>query len=78
MRDDNFEWDDRKAASNYRKHQVPFELARVVFDDPRAVERADIDEPDEERFLVTGLANERLLTVVYVLRGPRVRIISAR
>jgi uncharacterized DUF497 family protein len=58
MQEDNFEWDDRKAASNYRKHRAPFELARSVFDDPRAVERRDFDEPDEERFLVTGLANE--------------------
>ena len=28
MRDDRFEWDDAKAASNARKHGVTFETAR--------------------------------------------------
>ena len=55
MRDGKFEWDDRKAAANLRKHDVAFELARRVFDDPRAVVWPDLDEIDEERFLQTGL-----------------------
>ena len=43
MRDDEFEWDDAKAASNYRKHNVTFEQARTAFDDPDCVDR---DDPD--------------------------------
>jgi uncharacterized DUF497 family protein len=78
MRDHRFELDDRKAASNLRKHGVSFELARAVFDDPRKIERLDLDEPDGDRYLLTGLAGARLLTVVFVERGTRIRIISAR
>ena len=33
MRDDRFEWDDRKVASNLREHKVSFSLARSAFDD---------------------------------------------
>ena len=78
MRDDRFEWDDRKAASNLRKHGVAFEQARDVFADPRGYDRPDLDELDEDRYLMTGLAGKRLLTVVFALREGRFRIISAR
>ena len=78
MRDANFEWDDRKAASNLRKHGVAFEHARAVFADPRGFDRPDFDEVDEDRFLITGLAGNQLLTVVFVHRGVRIRVISAR
>jgi uncharacterized DUF497 family protein len=47
MRDDEFELDDRKAKRNERRHGVTFELARLVFDDPNAIDRLDLDEPDE-------------------------------
>jgi uncharacterized DUF497 family protein len=33
MNDGEFEWDDRKAASNMAKHGVRFEFARDVFND---------------------------------------------
>jgi uncharacterized DUF497 family protein len=29
-----FEWDDKKAASNRRKHGITFDDATQVFDDP--------------------------------------------
>ena len=32
----SFEWDDGKAASNWRKHGVTFEEAASVFEDPLA------------------------------------------
>jgi len=41
MPDDTFEWDDAKAAGNYRKHGVDFETATEAFADPFAIERAD-------------------------------------
>jgi len=78
MRDDRFEWDDRKAAGNLRKHRVEFEHARLVFDDPNASDRLDEDEDEEERSVRVGMANGRLLFVVYTVRGERTRIISAR
>ena len=78
MRHDEFEWDDRKAKRNDREHGVTFELARLVFDDPHAIDRLDLDEPDEDRELITGLVGDVLLTVCFVQRDHRKRIISAR
>jgi uncharacterized DUF497 family protein len=78
MRDDEFEWDDRKAKRNERQHGVTFELARLVFDDPNAIDRLDLGEPDEDRELITGLVGDVLFTVCFVERGYRKRIISAR
>ena len=64
MRDANFEWDDSKAAENYAKHGVSFEMARDVFRDPFAVERLDDREAyGEERFVVIGMVENRLLFV---------------
>jgi uncharacterized protein len=78
MRDDEFEWDNRKAKRNERQHGVTFELARLVFDDPNAIDRLDLDEPDEDRQLITGFVGDVLLTVCFVERSQRKRIISAR
>ena len=47
-------------------------------DDPNAIDRLDLDEPDEDRELITGLVGDVLLTMCYVQRGHRKRIISAR
>lgn len=33
----NFEWDPRKAHSNYAKHGIRFEEAATVFRDPRVL-----------------------------------------
>jgi uncharacterized protein len=80
MPDDTFEWDDTKAEINYRKHGVDFETATETFADPFALERADLSHArnGEERFLITGMASARLLTVVYTNRRDRIRLISAR
>jgi hypothetical protein len=79
MKDKNFEWDDAKAAENEAKHGVSFALARSVFKDPFAIERRD-DRQDygEERFILIGMVQGVVLTVVYTLREERARLISAR
>ncbi len=58
MRDDDFEWDDKKARRNVRAHGVTFDIACRAFEDPRLIERLDPDEPDEDRMLLTGLAGD--------------------
>jgi uncharacterized protein len=77
-----FEWDERKAAANEKKHGVSFEEARSVFFDERA---RLIDDPDhsedEERFVLLGLASSlRVILVCHCYRsgGNIVRIVSAR
>jgi len=79
MQDDDFEWDDAKAAANYAKHGITFDAARDVFKDPFAIEQID-DRRDygEERWTLLGMAEDCLLLVAYTMRGNRVRLISAR
>jgi uncharacterized DUF497 family protein len=77
-----FEWDQKKAAANLRKHKVSFEDAQSVFSDERALLIDDPDHSeDEDRFVLLGLSQSlRLLVVVHCYRseGQVVRIISAR
>ena len=75
-----FEWDDDKAQRNLSKHQVSFEEAMTVFDDPFAL---TIDDPrhsdDEDRFIIIGESTQRhILVVVHTERPDTVRLISAR
>lgn len=79
MQDDGFEWDDLKAAKNWLDHGVRFESARDVFDDVFAIEWTDKGHDDtEERYVILGTVQSRLLFVSYCVRGSRIRIISAR
>jgi hypothetical protein len=77
MRDDTFEWDDAKAASNLRKHGVSFDQAREAFYDTRGIDEAD-DDPDEDRWKLIALTKAGVLAVIYTQRRHRIRIISAR
>lgn len=77
MRDDRFEWDDAKAASNARKHHVTFEQAAEAFDDPFHVEEPE-DDPDEHRWRLVGKTSAGILLVIHTERDDRTRIISAR
>lgn len=75
-----FEWGDKKAAANLRKHGVSFEEAAEVFNDLTAVGDYDPERSDAgNRFFVIGLSSRRLLYVVYAGRAEdMLRIISAR
>ncbi len=79
MLDDEFEWDDDKATSNFEKPGVGFEDARAVFRDPFAVELFD-DRKDygEERYILIGMSVNGVLVVVYTERNEGNRIISVR
>jgi len=79
MADLEFEWDDAKDAANKAKHGVGFAVARNVFKDVFAIERLD-DRQDssEERYVVIGTVEGRLLSVAYTMRNEAIRIIPAR
>ena len=49
MQDEDFEWDDAKAASNLEKHKVSFDAARHVFADVFASSRLTNDMFTESR-----------------------------
>jgi uncharacterized DUF497 family protein len=79
MQDNLFEWDDAKAAINWRYHGVAFSYAVKAFSDLFAVEWIDDrDNYDEERVNLLGMCNGVLLHVTYTERGDRIRLISAR
>lgn len=77
-----FEWDDRKAASNIKKHGVSFEEAKTVFYDNYALLIHDPDHSDnEDRFILLGLRSKMKILVVvhlYKEKDDLIKIISAR
>ena len=78
-----FDWDDRKAAANLKKHRVSFEEAATVFSSSPVRVFTDKDnlQDDEERMIAIGYSHiHRLLIVVhcYLENEEVIRIISAR
>lgn len=73
-----FEWDEEKYAANLWKHKVKFEeAAEVFFDRFNIYGNASVKE--ERREYVIGFSySAKALFVVFVERGVRTRIISAR
>lgn len=75
-----FEWDENKSKLNIQKHNITFEEAKTVFNDPFAI---TIDDPDhsieEARFIDIGFSsNGRILVVWYTERNKKIRIIGCR
>ena len=76
-----FEWDDDKARSNQIEHEVGFNEASTVFDDPLAkIFDDEVHSIDETREIIIGHSiSNRLLLVCFTERsGEIIRIISAR
>jgi uncharacterized DUF497 family protein len=75
-----FDWDKNKAERNLSKHEVSFEEAKTVFDDPLYVDFYGPEHSEsEERYLIVGESDRgRLLIVSYTERGDVIRLISAR
>lgn len=76
----DFEWDPDKATINLKKHGVSFEEATTAFFDPLSVTINDpLHSEDEKRAVLIGQSSSgRLLVVVHIDRGSRIRLISAR
>ena len=77
----SFEWDEKKNASNKKKHGVSFDEAKSVFTDQFARLISDPDHSeDEDRFILLGTSiHSRLLVVCHCIRvNDSIRIISAR
>jgi len=76
---EGFQWDEEKAAANWRDHGVAFSEAVRVFRDPLAIEHID-DREDygEERITIIAMCDGVLLYVTYTERDDDIRLISAR
>ena len=76
-----FEWDGRKAVTNFARHGVSFDEAITVFADPLGrLEDDDRHSVSEPRLVLLGTSGaDRLLAVMFTERGPeRIRVNSAR
>ncbi|MGH7831145.1 MAG: BrnT family toxin, partial [Candidatus Binatia bacterium] len=53
-----FEWDEKKAKANFRKHRVSFEEACTALRDPLSATARDPDHSvDEDRFVTFGVSS---------------------
>lgn len=70
-----FEWDEEKAASNFKKHKVTFAEAKTVFADPFAI---TIDDPEhsieEQRFIDIGISAAGNILVVSYTERKEIRL----
>ncbi len=75
-----FEWNQEKAKRNLKKHQVSFEEASTIFDDPVFITFLDEEHSlDEDRYITVGFSgSNRLLLAAHTDRQGQIRIISAR
>jgi uncharacterized DUF497 family protein len=78
-----FEWDEQKNRQNLHKHDVRFETAVLVFDDPYAITQRDFTFEDEERWITVGaIGPGSILLVVHTFYEEHdeevIRVISAR
>jgi uncharacterized protein len=75
-----YEWDPSKATTNLEKHDVDFEEAITVFDNPLAVIFDDpLHSVGELREIIIGHSDQnQLLLVSFTERPNAIRIISAR
>jgi uncharacterized protein len=73
-----FEWDEEKNRVNWAKHGVWFELAQQAFLDPQRVIAQDLSHSAEEpRYFCFGRVANGIVTVRFVYRAGRIRIIGA-
>jgi uncharacterized DUF497 family protein len=75
-----FEWDEKKAVANLKKHGVSFLEATTAFGDPLSITIPDaVHSKYEERFILIGQSKMgRLLVVAHCDKINKIRIISAR
>ena len=71
-------WDPEKARTNMKRHGIRFSDAEMVFFDPNALTREDLDVNSEQRFVSIGMDAIGRVLVVYTYRGEDIRLISAR
>ncbi|MFC5393609.1 BrnT family toxin [Bosea vestrisii] len=73
-----FEWNYDKNATNIRKHGIAFRDAIKAFSDVNSFEYRSQGPHAEQRCVLIGSVEGRLVAVIYTVREERIRIISAR
>jgi len=74
-----FEWDSKKDLENQTRHGVSFAKAQYAFADPQRVIAEDLSHSTEEekRYYCFGSVEGGILTVRFMYREDRIRIIGA-
>ncbi|MDP1569612.1 MAG: BrnT family toxin [Vicinamibacterales bacterium] len=77
---EGFEWDDGNSAKNWLRHEVQqAEAEQALLNTPLVVAVTLKHGAGEPRYVALGQTDTgRLLTVVFTVRGTKVRVISAR
>ena len=75
-----FDWNRGNIDKNWKRHQVDFrECEEIFFNQPLLINPDEKHSKKERRFQALGKTDrERRLFIVFVIRGGKVRIISAR
>ena len=74
----SFVWDAWKEAMNIEKHGVDFvTVAQVFKDSKRKIFVDSKHSKNEERFFCIGRVNNKILTVRFIYRSGKIRIIGA-
>jgi uncharacterized DUF497 family protein len=74
-----FEWDQDKSKRNIQERGLDFADAARMFDYPMLIQLDQRTDYGEDRYIGFGLAQERLMVVIYTEREPDIiRIISFR
>jgi uncharacterized protein len=79
-----FDWDPRKAQSNWRKHRVSIQEAATAFLDPDGLDGDNLEHSESEprRLRLAKSGSGRVLLIAYTIRSDEneetTRIISAR
>jgi len=73
-----FEYDKTKSSINKSKHNIDFEEAQRLWDDPYSFEIPSPQSEDEDRFLVLGQIDLKNYTAIITYRATNIRIISVR
>jgi len=71
-------WDERKRASNLKKHGVDFAIVQNFNFETALVLRDDRKNYGEVRYRAFGMINGRLHALAFTRREGRVRVISLR
>ena len=77
---EGFEWDEGNIRKNWERHHVShIECEEIFFNSPIIARRDMPHSIGEDRYFVLGRTDSgRFLFVVFTVRGPKIRVISAR
>ncbi len=78
MHESSFEWDLAKEALNLQKHGVNFSIAAKAMRDPfRVIFFDEKHSHNEARYYCLGIVGKKVLTIRFVYRDQKLRILGA-